>query len=110
MYNSHAMTTASRYGKCNAASGARTLFALLLLSLVTQATTVCAADRFADRLAEARSHLNRGRIDEALELYDGLGEKEVDSAAVAIGKSRCLESRGDWNEATELLETAVKQN
>ncbi len=84
--------------------------ALVGLSLFFLATSVGAADKIADRLEEARSHLQRGRIDEALELYDGLGEKVADSAAVAIGKSRCLESRGDWKETTDVLEAAVKKD
>ncbi|MBS0266951.1 MAG: tetratricopeptide repeat protein, partial [Planctomycetes bacterium] len=59
------------------------------------------------RFEEARVHFQRGRIPEALELYDKLGEAGLEPGRVAIGKSRCLEFRGEWKEATEVLEQAA---
>ena len=103
------MNPASRFDSRCGAVRVRAFPRLVALLLVSQMTTVCAAADIDDRLAEARSHLQRGRIDEALELYDSLEDQDLDSAPVAIGKSRCLESRGDWKEATELLETAAKK-
>jgi tetratricopeptide (TPR) repeat protein len=102
------MIPASRDCNCHAAFCSRPLFALVALWLAS-ATAARAADDIADRLAQARTHLQRGQVDEALEVYDALEESAADSAAVAIGKSRCLESRGDWKQATEILEAEVKK-
>ncbi len=67
-----------------------------------------AADPVADRFTQAHIHLQKGRIDEALEVYDSLAGDKADPQRVAIGKSRCFEFRGDWREATETIEAAVK--
>ena len=62
------------------------------------------------RFEEARVHFQRGRVDEALETYEKLTADKIDPTRVAIGKSRCLESRGDWKEATDLLEETATAN
>jgi tetratricopeptide (TPR) repeat protein len=103
------MNPHSRVDTTAGASLVRVLRALVWLALFSQATSAGAADNPVERLAEARSHLQRGRIEEALELYDGLDEKEADPAVVAIGKSRCFEFRGDWKEAADVLGAAVKK-
>src|SRR5579872_6431882 len=53
-------------------------------------------------LAEARTHWQKGRVDEALEAYAALAEKAVDPVEVALGRSRCYETLGDWKNATEV--------
>jgi tetratricopeptide (TPR) repeat protein len=68
-----------------------------------------AADKNAEQFEEARIHWQRGRIDEALEVYESLAKKDADPARLAIGQSRCFESSGDWKKATEILETAAKE-
>jgi tetratricopeptide (TPR) repeat protein len=67
-----------------------------------------AADSEQRRFEQAHVHLQKGRIDEALEVYDSLAGDNADPARVTIGKSRCFEFRGGWKEATESIEAAVK--
>jgi cellulose synthase operon protein C len=55
----------------------------------------------AAQLAEARRHWQKGRIDEALAAYDELADRFPVEAAV--GRSRCFESRGEWDKAEALL-------
>ncbi|MGE5192276.1 MAG: tetratricopeptide repeat protein [Deltaproteobacteria bacterium] len=66
------------------------------------------ADDNAEQFEEARIHWQRGRVDEALEVYESLAKKDAEPARVAIGRSRCFESRGDWKQATDILERAAK--
>lgn len=81
---------------------------ILLVALVN--LTARAADKDDQRLEEARVHWQRGRVDEALELYDDLEKTDPDSARIALGKSQCFECRGNWKDATETLERSVKKN
>jgi tetratricopeptide (TPR) repeat protein len=67
-----------------------------------------AAETDTARFEQARVHLQKGRIDEALEVYDSLADRKADPQQLAIGKSRCFEFRGDWKEATDTIEAAVK--
>src|SRR6185295_880193 len=66
------------------------------------------ADETDDQLETARVHWQKGRVDEALEVYEGLAGKKAVAAQVAVGRSRCFESRGEWKSATEVLESATK--
>ncbi|MSR58242.1 MAG: tetratricopeptide repeat protein [Planctomycetaceae bacterium] len=59
------------------------------------------------RFAAAREHLQKGRVDEALEIYDELTKVGADGALVAIGRSLCLEAQGEWKQATETLTAAI---
>jgi tetratricopeptide (TPR) repeat protein len=81
----------------------------VVCSLSLHASAICGAD-VDPRFETARVHFQRGRIAEALEVYDQLAEQKVDPTRVAIGKSRCLEFQGDWQAATEAVEDAVKLN
>jgi len=85
-----------------------TLSACTLLFLC--AANSAAADPVAERFAQAHVQLQKGRIDEALEAYDSLAGNKADPLRIALGKSRCFEFRGDWKEATEIIEAAVKEN
>jgi tetratricopeptide (TPR) repeat protein len=88
-----------------------TLACLAAVVAIFTSPVQCWAAADADpRFDEARVHFQRGRIDEALEAYEKLAGDKVDPTRVAIGKSRCLEFRGNWREATEILEEAVKLN
>ena len=71
----------------------------VVIALICLAAAQCATAAEADpRFDEARVHFQRGRVAEALETYDKLAEDKIDPTRVAIGKSRCLEFRGDWKE------------
>src|SRR5260370_6060172 len=85
------------------------LFQPALIALMFLAP--CAIARCADaRLEEARVHLQKGRVDEALELYDELSRGKADASQVALGQSRCFEARGSWKEATASIEAAIKKS
>jgi cellulose synthase operon protein C len=58
----------------------------------------------------ARKHLQKGRIDEALDVYDALEKAGENGARIAIGRSLCLEARGDWQLATETLVPAAEKD
>jgi tetratricopeptide (TPR) repeat protein len=93
---------------------AQSRFSTILTSLsICLGLSLCpaycaAADKDAARFEQAHVHLQKGRIDEALEIYAVLAADAADPARLAVGKSRCFEFRGDWKEATETIETAVK--
>lgn len=65
------------------------------------------ADDSAD-LAAARSHLNRGRYEEAIEAFTVLGTSSEDRSAVALGLSRAHESIGESDKATAAVESALQ--
>ena len=94
--------------------GPRTRFSLLIgslglcLVLEFSAPSSAAAQADAARFELAHVHLQKGRVDEALDVYDGLADDQADPLRLAIGKSRCFEFRGDWKEATSTIESAVK--
>ena len=82
-------------------------FATLIALLVGPGPLL--ADASDDSLLRAREHLQRGRYDEALAAYQNLAKRGVEPGRVAIGLSRCRESRGEWKQATEGLAAAVKR-
>jgi len=75
-----------------------------LLTLLLVAAPAVAESQ---RLQTAREHVQKGRFDEALELYDELTRDAVDPARVAIGKSRALLAVGRLGEAAQLLQKAA---
>ena len=81
---------------------------ICLALAICPAHSAVADEKEAARFEQAHVHLQKGRIDEALDLYDGLAGDKADTQRLAIGKSRCFEFRGDWQEATETIESAVK--
>jgi tetratricopeptide (TPR) repeat protein len=80
--------------------------ALIALVLLAPCAIARSAD---DRLEEARVHLQKGRVDEALEIYDELARGKADASQVALGQSRCFEARGSWKEATAIIDAAIKK-
>jgi len=60
-----------------------------------------------DQLEVARIHRQHGRIAEALEVYDELEKRDADPLAVALGRSRAFQARGDWRAATDALSKAT---
>lgn len=79
------------------------------LLAVFVAAPLLAAEGHAERFAEARIHFQKGRVDEALEVYDALEKDGADAVEIAVGRSRCLESRGELEQATDLLTAAAKK-
>lgn len=61
-----------------------------------------------EKFEAARVHLQKGRAEEALEVYEDLAKAKADPAKIAVGQSRCHESVGNWKQATQVLEAAVK--
>ncbi|MGQ0633512.1 MAG: tetratricopeptide repeat protein [Planctomycetaceae bacterium] len=59
------------------------------------------------QFASARTHLQRGRVEEALDEYDELERAGGDQAQIAIGRSHCFEALGQWEAATDVLTAAV---
>jgi tetratricopeptide (TPR) repeat protein len=78
----------------------------LLFSLI--ATAAAGGESQAD-LAAARSHLLRGRYEEAAEAFGKLLDDKATASDAAIGLSRCHEEQGDWGDAVSVIETALKQ-
>ena len=58
-------------------------------------------------LEQAQTLWLKGFYGESLETYAALGD--ADPVAVALGKSRSLSSRGDYQKAQQLLSAALKQ-
>ena len=80
----------------------------LAICLLVANMPAYAAGPNAARFEQAHVHFQKGRIDEAIEVYDSLADAKADPQQLSIGKSRCFEFRGDWKEATETIEAAVK--
>jgi tetratricopeptide (TPR) repeat protein len=80
--------------------------AMACMIVCGHALWACAAD--SPTLKAARDDLQAGRYDEALEAYTAIEKTGANAAQVAIGKSQAHQSRGEWKQATALLEAAVK--
>ncbi|HVW00960.1 MAG TPA: tetratricopeptide repeat protein, partial [Planctomycetaceae bacterium] len=63
-----------------------------------------------DPLAEARSHLQKGRYAEAQEAFESAGKTGADAAQVAAGISRCLAAEGKYAEAREVVGKALENS
>jgi tetratricopeptide (TPR) repeat protein len=71
---------------------------------------VCATvDTPQGNLDAARSHLLRGRYEEAAEAFGELLDDKTTASTGAIGLSRCHEEQGNWDDARSVVETALKQ-
>jgi Tfp pilus assembly protein PilF len=71
---------------------------------------LCSPRTLADddpRFALAHEHLQKGRVDEALETYDALEKAGAVAVRIAIGRSRCFEARGEWKSAIDALDAAT---
>jgi len=77
--------------------------------LVLLACSMAAAAETTDELKAAREHFQRGRIEEALEVYDALAKQEAVAVEVALGRSHCYQAEGKWSEAIQLLTAAVEK-
>jgi cellulose synthase operon protein C len=87
------------------AHGIAAIFMFVLAAGVT-----CGADPPATPFDAAHQHFQKGRLDEALELYDDLEKEGQDPVRVAIGRSQCLQARGELTLAVEALVSAEKRN
>ena len=61
------------------------------------------------RFQSAHIQWQKGRYEEALELFAQLQPDTADAARIAVGKSRCFESLGRWKQAAETLQRFVKE-
>lgn len=89
------------------------LFAVQVLVLITSLYCPPPSASGADEgspFDAARSHLQKGRVDEALDVYEALEKSGENPARIATGRSLCLEARGDWQLATETLVKAAEKN
>lgn len=82
----------------------RPVAGLVLATFVFAVTTVAkAAAAETDqtiRFEAARVHLQKGRVEEALEVYEELSQTKAYVTKVALGKSRAHEVLGQWKQAT----------
>jgi tetratricopeptide (TPR) repeat protein len=58
----------------------------------------------------AREHYQKGRVAEALDVYDALEKSGADAARIALGRSACLEAQGEYSRANEILTAATAKN
>ncbi|MBT6154671.1 MAG: tetratricopeptide repeat protein [Planctomycetaceae bacterium] len=59
-----------------------------------------------DPFETARTHLQHGRYEEALETYDELAEVKEHAVSVALGKARVFQAQGELAKAAEQLASA----
>lgn len=105
---------------CQALSAARvrapaSLFARIRFALLSLALIVAFSPRADSADAEmqfkaAREHYQKGRLAEALDLYDALEESGADAPRIALGRSACLEAQGEYSRAGEVLTAATAAN
>ncbi|REK24405.1 MAG: hypothetical protein DWQ45_04185 [Planctomycetota bacterium] len=85
---------------------------LLFASLLAAESTAGDAN-LADRIAEARQHLQSGRYAEAIEAYQELDSADDTTpdqrAAIAVARSQALEQTGESEQALSVVEDAVEQ-
>ncbi len=63
---------------------------------------------FSDKFEAARVHFQKGRIEEALEVYEQLRETAAVQAKVSFGLSQVYQAQVKWKEATQVLNQTVK--
>jgi tetratricopeptide (TPR) repeat protein len=61
-------------------------------------------------LKDARRRLLRGNYEEACSLYEDLGKEPKNRVPAAVGLSRALESKGEYDQALEALDAALKDS
>lgn len=64
----------------------------------------------ADPLVEARSHLDHGRYEEAVDAYGAATGSDSERAGIALGVSRVRIETGRYDEAAAVVEDALKQS
>ena len=98
------MIQATSFALLAAARHPQRRLVFIAIVFAAQASLASAADKF----EEAHVHLQRGRVDEAIELYDELAKADAQPVRLAIARSRCFEFRGEWTATTEVLEAASR--
>ena len=78
-----------------------------LIPLATLATPLRAADDPAALLTQAKTHLEKGRYEEALEVFRRAATAKADPVAVALGESQTRQAVGAWEEAEKTIVTAL---
>jgi tetratricopeptide (TPR) repeat protein len=73
-------------------------WALSAIALILNASAL-GADTSNDLLAKAKTHLSKGRYEEAEEVFGKAAAAKADPVAVALGMSRAKEAVGAWEEA-----------
>jgi tetratricopeptide (TPR) repeat protein len=84
------------------------VLATFVFAITTVAQAAAAETDQTVRFEAARVHLQKGRVEEALEVYEELSQTKADATKVALGKSRAHEVLGQWKQATTVLEQGVK--
>lgn len=78
-----------------------------LVLLFATVSALPAADDAAAILAQARTHLAKGRYEEALETFHRAAAAKADAVAVAIGESQARQAIGAWEEAEKTIDGAL---
>ena len=86
----------------------RSLLFVALFGLIGLVSPLSAAEPD-PRVKTAREHLQRGRIEEALEVYEELAKAKVELVGVAVGIAECHAFEGRLAEAREILTKAIAQ-
>src|SRR5580704_5322714 len=80
---------------------------LALALLATFAAPLAAADDPAALLTQAKTHLAKGRYEEALEVFHRAATAKADPVAVALGESHAQQATGAWEDAEKTLDAAL---
>ncbi len=89
-------------------SACRSFFTLLSFAAVI--AVVHAADEdVTDQLDSARGHLQRGRYDEAMEIYDELDGAGVSQPELTLGIADVFRATGRWQDAEDVLTVGVEK-
>jgi len=81
-------------------------WALSVIALILSASAL-GADTSNDLLAKAKTHLSKGRYEEAEEVFGKAAAAKADPVAVALGISRAKEAVGAWEEAERVVTDAL---
>jgi tetratricopeptide (TPR) repeat protein len=84
------------------------IFFALLLTLAG-GSPLFAAEEGAALLAQARTHLAKGRYEEAIEVFERAGKAKADPVLVALGESQARQAVGAWEEAEKTIDAALSR-
>ena len=85
----------------------RLLVGITLLLTIAANSPLLAAEDGAALLTQARTHLAKGRYEEALEVFERAGKAKADPVAVAIGESQAQQATGAWEKAEKTIDAAL---
>jgi tetratricopeptide (TPR) repeat protein len=88
----------------------RIRFAIFPIALVAAISSRGIAAEGEAQFQAAREHYQRGRVEEALDVYDALEKAGGDAARIALGRSACLQAQGQYALASELLTAACAKD